>query len=342
MFNNPKVKTVIFLVCLALLFSVVELFASTPKQDVAGKKDVSNDDYALETTTDLNVVNSLSGDEPQKESEQSIYEVKQKSIDTSKAKVIKRNKEITDLDSLYKRAKKGQTDFSGEAKFKGKAKITKDPSKSSKGAAKLQEEEEIELDVEQTTQLLEKLENPDGTEVENYVITSFVTPTESDIEDGSDSDLTNGTDLNVTKLSSTNSSNNVQPMYAEKYEEDWDRTIGVKAYSRLYISITKDSKGRKWWDLYRVKGGWKVTQDNYSLSNQRVRLNQTGVGVNGGVDKKKDYYPKGKTFDIYAEKSWPKVSAAGSGAGAAVVGAGQYTKIKRGSTSWQFDWSNNY
>ncbi|MFJ7512547.1 hypothetical protein ACIQW7_24320 [Peribacillus simplex] len=340
MFNNPKVKTVIFLVCLALLFSVVELFASTPKQDVAGKKGVSNDDYALETT-DLNVVNSLSGDEPQKESEQAIYEVKQKSIDTSKAKVIKKNKEITDLDSLYKRAKKGQTDFSGEAKFKGKAKITKDPSKSSKGAARLQEEEEIELEVEQTSQLLEKLENPDGTEVENYVITSFVTPTESDIEDGSDSDLTNGSDLNVTKLSNTNSSNNVQLM-ADRYDDEWDRTIGVKAYSRIYVTVSTDSKGRKWWDLSRSKGGWKVTQDNYSLSNQRVRLNQTGVGVSGAVNKKKDYYPKGKTFDIPAESSWPKVSASTSGAGAAVIGSGQYVKIKRGSTSWQFDWANNW
>ncbi|MGG4263742.1 hypothetical protein [Peribacillus simplex] len=278
MFKNPKVKTVIFLVCLALLFSIV--VASTPKQDVADKKE--NDDYALETT-DLNVVNSLSGDGPQKESEPAIYEVKQKSIDTTKAKVIKKNKEITDLDSLYKRAKKGQTDFADEAKFKGKAKITKNPSRSTKGAARLQEEQEIELEVEQTSQLLEKVEYPDGTEVENYVITSFVTPTQSDIEDGSNSDLTNGSDLNVTKLSSTNSSNNVQLM-SDKYDEEWDRTIGVKAYSRIYVTVSKDSKGRKWLDLSRSKGGWKVTDNNYTLHNQRVRLNQTGVGLKGGMD----------------------------------------------------------
>ncbi|MFC9600220.1 hypothetical protein ACFTQL_20490 [Peribacillus butanolivorans] len=77
-----------------------------------------------------------------------------------------------------------------------------------------------------------------------------------------------------------------------------------------------------------------------------MRLNQTGVSVSvsvsGAVDKKKDYYPKGKTFDIPAPSEWPKVSASTSGAGAAVIGSGQYTKIKRGSTSWQFDWSNNW
>ncbi|XBO88486.1 hypothetical protein AAGG43_22480 [Bacillus paranthracis] len=98
----------------------------------------------------------------------------------------------------------------------------------------------------------------------------------------------------------------------------------MKAYSRLYINETSG-----WISLSSVQGGWQIADSSYTIPNRRVRLNQSGVGVNGAVMKQQDYYPGGLTFN-YTAPSWPKVSTITSGAGQAYVGAGQYVTIKRG------------
>lgn len=233
-----------------------------------------------------------------------------KTTGESKIKDVKKYNEITDLNVLYERAKINKQDFKDSLKFKSEAKITP----IQQGVAISESTSNtLNADDYQTSQLLEEITYADGTKSKTYVVTNLAVIQEAE----------NDSKKGIVAL-------------ADKYREKWDDTGGLKAYSRLYINETSG-----WISLSSVQGGWQIADSSYTIPNRRVRLNQSGVGVNGAVMKQQDYYPGGLTFN-YTAPSWPKVSTITSGAGQAYVGAGQYVTIKRGGSSWQFSWSNNF
>ncbi|WP_028402018.1 hypothetical protein [Ectobacillus panaciterrae] len=327
MFNDPKKSTALFCTGLALSIGVAGFLQSNPSTNQT-QGIVNKNVSTTSQTRDLNVVNTKLNNELSNKNYDISDNSKESPIDISKAKVIKKHEEIKDLKLLFERAKKGKQEFSDADKFKAEAKIHKISA----------EANTFQVKNYQTSQLIEELENPDGTKIETYAITNFASAYETDTDGVLAS--TNNSGLNVTNLSNTNSSLAVRPM-ADKYDEQWDPTYGVKAYSRVYVTKTTDSRGT-WLDLSSVNGGWLIDDSSYYLTNMRVRLVQIGVGTSGSVYKTADKYPGGSKFNYAADPAWPKVSANTSGAGKAYVGAGQYVKIHHGASAWQFDWSNNY
>jgi hypothetical protein len=320
MFNNPRRSTVLFCVMLILMVSFVEfLRPNTNHNQVKSTTDKSN-----VQNSKAHVLNTFFIEEtPNKNGVQTVNYM-HGNIDISDAKVTKKYDEITDLNLLFKNAKKIKKEI-----LKGKNIKT----------GKEEDEKVLEVDHYQTSQLLEELEKPDGQKIEKYAITNFAVAKE---KDNAKEELqpTNESNLNVITLSNNNSGINFQKT-SSKSDYAWDSTLGVKAYSTIYVNKTTNSQGT-WLDLQSVIGGWEIHDSTYSLTNKRVRLAQIGVGANGNVYKTLDKYPSSLTWSYPAPPEWPPVSADTWGAGTAYVGAGQYTTINRGSTSWQFDWANNW
>lgn len=276
-------------------------------------------------------------------------EVKSAQKDLSKkdsnVKVIEKNKEITDMNVLYQRAKKGESEFIDTDKFNNNLKITNVSNTSSDDNT---EDESLKVDNYQTSQLLEKSKTEDGDIVETYVINNFADVSEvNDDAIKEDSNTEKVEPINESEVNTVNLSNNqtkkinITPL-ADKGNDTWDSTIGVNAYSRIYLTVTKDTKKNTWYDLQKVTGGWKIVDDRYTLSGMSVRLAQIGVGKSSSVYKKADYKITKKTFSQPAPSSWPAVSANTTGAGKAVVGATQYATIHRGSTTWKVTNTNNW
>jgi hypothetical protein len=320
MFNNPRRSTVLFCVMLILMVGFVEfLRPNTDHNQVKSTTDKSN-----VQNSKAHVLNTFFIEKtPNKNGVQTVNYMHD-DIDISDAKVTKKYDEITDLNLLFKNAKKIKKEI-----LKGKNIKT----------GKEEDEEVLEVDYYQTSQLLEELEKPDGQKIEKYAITYFTVAKE---KNNTEEELqpTNESNLNVITLSNNNSNINFQKT-GSKYDYQWDPTGGVKAYSTIYVNKTTDSQGT-WLDLQSVTGGWEIHDNTYYLTNMRVRLAQIGVGTNGSVYKTLDKYPSSLTWSYSAPPEWPKVSANTTGAGQAYVGAGQYTRINRGSTYWQFDWANNW
>ncbi|WP_339998948.1 hypothetical protein [Priestia aryabhattai] len=275
-------------------------------------------------------------------------EVKTEQKDLSKkqssVKVIEKNKEITDMNVLYQRAKKGESEFIDADKFNNDLKITNVSNDSSSENTK---DESLKVDNYQTSQLLEKSKTSNGDTVETYVINNFADVSEVNnnvIEEDNNTEKvepTNESKINTINLSNNqNKTVNIIPL-ADKGNDTWDSTIGVNAYSRIYITVTTDSKG-KWYDLQKVTGGWKIVDDRYTLSGMSIRMAQVGVGKSTSVNKKVDYKITTKTFSKPAPSSWPAVSASTTGAGKAIIGASQYATIHRGSTTWKVTNTNNW
>ena len=188
-------------------------------------------------------------------------------INSSKTKVkeIKKYDEITDLNILFEQAKNNKQEFKNSNKFRSEATVTP-----TQKEFYITEDTPLAAEDFQTSQLLEETTNTDGSKSAKYVITNFA----------------------IVQEAST-----IALALADRYREKWDSTYGVKAYSRIYVNETYDAAGRGWIALSKVNGGWQVTDNNYTLPSKRVRLNQSGVGVNGAVMKQQDYYPGGNTIN---------------------------------------------
>ncbi|MGX9161931.1 hypothetical protein [Priestia megaterium] len=271
-------------------------------------------------------------------------EQKELSKKDSNVKVIEKNAEITDMNVLYQKAKKGDSEFIDADKFNNNLKITNVSNTSSDENIK---DESLKVDNYQTSQLLEKSKTDDGDIVETYVINNFadVSEVNDDVIEEDDNtekvEPTNESEINTINLSNSQDKTiNIVPL-ADKGNDTWDSTIGVNAYSRIYLTVTTDSKG-KWYDLQKVTGGWKIVDDRYTLSGMSIRMAQVGVGKSSSVNKKADYKFTKKTFSQPAPSSWPAVSASTTGAGKAIIGASQYATIHRGSTTWKVTNTNNW
>lgn len=244
--------------------------------------------------------------------------------DNQKAKTIESHQEITDLNKLYERAQKGISDLS----------FSSEKSLSTKSSLSLKEKSnnnELNFHKYQTAQLLTVKQEADGTKIKTYAVTTMeVAPTQT------------------VKTNTIAPKNNLIRMSvdASKSDSKWDSTIGVKAYSTVYYDNKTDPRGSKHWDMSKVKGGWKVTDNRYSLSGMKVTYGQNGWSywkggvVTGQVSTK---YPKGTTFSYTVPSSWKPVVANGSfSVEGSAVGCTSYVKIKKsGSKSWSLSFTNN-
>ncbi|GED33910.1 hypothetical protein BCE02nite_50510 [Brevibacillus centrosporus] len=119
-----------------------------------------------------------------------------------------------------------------------------------------------------------------------------------------------------------------------KSDSGWDTTLGVKAASTIYLDKYYDSRGALYYDLISSNGTWSVYDSQYSLSNRKVTYGATGYSPfcsASGQNAVK--YPTSDSFSYSAPSTW----CASTGP----VGVTMDVKITRGSSSWNFSFSNN-
>lgn len=332
MLKSPFKSACLFCLALLLIISTIATFKPTASesQNQVVSRSSSQPDVSISALEFLKTLNNEDSVKSSGHSSEQVVEYK--SINLSNATLIKKNEEITDLNELIKIAKKDKSEFINSSNKEVNTKNIMPSEKSS-------DDKVLQVNHYEASQLLEEYIDTDNNEVEVYAVTKLVEVMEtSDLEDSSS---IIDTELNITPLSNNNSELNVQNT-SSKNDSKWDPTLGVKAYSTIYVTKSTTTKGT-FLDLSSVSGGWSISDNSYSLTNMRVRLNQTGVSSSGSFNQHVDKYPTSRTWSYTAPTtSWPPVSAETTGAGTAYVGAGQYTRITRGSSSWQFDWSNNW
>ncbi|KYD11443.1 hypothetical protein B4102_2171 [Heyndrickxia sporothermodurans] len=241
-------------------------------------------------------------------------------------KILVQNNEITDLNVLFENALKGESDLKLDTN-----KITHlypDISSSDKSSyknlANISKDDILKVENYNTAQLLKKSIDESGKTTESYAITSFQI-----VSDHNETDPTLGTFAD-----------------SSKGDSKWDGTLGVKAYSTIYIDYFYNSRDDKYWDLTKATGGWTVQVSDYVLFSRTVTIGQTGAGIKGGlVKEKKELLPSTNTWSYTPSSSWadPVVAYAGSNAAGSVVGAYSHAMIKRNnnSYSWAINLSNN-
>ncbi|MFD0960202.1 hypothetical protein [Paenibacillus chungangensis] len=94
-----------------------------------------------------------------------------------------------------------------------------------------------------------------------------------------------------------------------KYKgNDWDGSIGIEAYSTVYINETVDNRGGKYYDLVRVTGGWNRADTSLNVKDQSVRIGQVGTTADSlFVQNYKDYNPSRLTYSYEKPVSFEPV-----------------------------------
>ncbi|MDO0824869.1 hypothetical protein [Desulfosporosinus nitroreducens] len=219
----------------------------------------------------------------------------------SKSIVITENKQITDIDKLFDRAKKGISDIKDNdivPQAKGEA-ISKESGIS------------IKAHLLSTTQLLKEEQLPGGDIVKTYATTNFALVPESQLLDAaqgiaSDSSLT---------------------------DSDWDKTDGVKAYGTIYWNYSYNG-GVKYASMagQTNKGGWSPLS-GYSLSKKKVTYGQSGMTAsNGAKTQSSSITPSALTWSYKVPSKWIPVKADST----SYMGQSAYALVSRGSSSWGF------
>ncbi|MCY8827196.1 hypothetical protein [Bacillus atrophaeus] len=157
----------------------------------------------------------------------------------------------------------------------------------------------------ETSQLLETKTNNKGEKIETYNFTTLA------VKDGSGS-------------------------YSD---EKWDSTDGAKAYQTVKYQKYRGSKGRIYYKLTKVSGGWKISDWHYTASGMKVGFAAIGVTESHGLINKAQYkYPKKLTYS-YSPPSWYPIAK--TSAGASKFGATASIKLhKSGSKSWELFLNN--
>lgn len=119
-----------------------------------------------------------------------------------------------------------------------------------------------------------------------------------------------------------------------KYEESWDDSIGVKAYSTIYFTKTT-SGGIEYGKLTSISGGWSRSDTTISLSGRKVTFGQSGWPAGSQT---KTVYPTGNTWNYTAPSTWDAVSLDAD----YTLGATSTVTLTRGTrSSWTLKLSNN-
>jgi len=238
----------------------------------------------------------------------------------SEYKVVETHNEIKDLNKLFTRAQKGISDVNASTqKTLGKY-------SSSSIADNTSKDNGLNFKKYNTAQLLEVKKNAEGKKIETYAVTTMEVA------------QTQKQDVKSQKTFTALSD-------GSKADSGWDRTYGVKAYSTVYFNNEYDPRGQKHWDMVKVTGGWKITDDRYTLSDMKVVYGQNGWTYWGGnvSGQTQTKYPKGKTYSYTVPAKWKPVVGSGSfSIGGSGVGTNSKVKIhKSGSKPWTHPFTNN-
>ncbi|MBB2479714.1 hypothetical protein H5P36_05885 [Bacillus sp. APMAM] len=220
---------------------------------------------------------------------------------------MKKEKEITDLDTLYEKALNGITDNKEiDEQLKSTAILSGDNGTFSTN------------DVLITTQELISEQTDKGLK-ESYVTTTFAS-------------------VNLDEL---RKESNIQP-FADRGKEDYDPTGSVKAYSRIYYDITTKD-GQTHYAITKVTRGWTSYDAFISFKNTKVKISQTGAtkysGCNAGFcdDQIETKTVSGSTFSYTSPMtSWkPVVNTTYT-----MIGVKQTATLYDNSSSWNFTFDN--
>jgi hypothetical protein len=211
-----------------------------------------------------------------------VFSILLSNTTNAQEKLIYEKEEITDLAKLFDRAVNGIEEFDLKRNNLEQYTLTNDitniginkfnslenilTSKNSNDGIKVSEYA--------TSQLL-KVEIDEDTEIKDYAITTFTIVEEA---------------ASVSTLNS-------------KSREGWDESIGVKAYSTIYVSVyTKNNY--TYAKLSNGSGGWIVNDGSLTISNRKVILGTSGVPVG---TQKITHTPSSNSWSYTAPSSWESV-----------------------------------
>lgn len=202
-------------------------------------------------------------------------------------------KEITDINSLLERAKLGINDVSLDLL----------PNKNVEAKLENGKGKSLPVKVFQTSQLLKKIEKKDGTDEELIAVTTIAEVNK---------------DAFITSL-------------LRDDDEEWDGGLGCRAYSTNYYYKNSDTPTR--YKLYKVTGGWEVTDPTYTLTNRSVDYGCVGF-LPGDVfrEQKGSISNPGMTFSKYTGFTYYVTNW--------LIGCTSRTNIVRGGSTWSLTLSN--
>lgn len=222
--------------------------------------------------------------------------------------IIFEAKEIENLQVLEERAEKGITDLE-ETPYNIKDEVN--------NSEKAKSEEELEII--ETTQKLEAVENED-----NEIVTSYATTVFTDVPiDETEEKEVDELSFFLLDYKKILKSFSVQKAYADGNQSDSTSGSFVRSYSTIYWKDRVTSAGREY-RLDEVKGGWTRLDGTVSMTNRVVRLGQ--MASSGTVSK--TYNPTANTFRYSAPTTW---SWANRNCSACFVGVHTSITIKRGT-----------
>ncbi|MFI8626383.1 hypothetical protein ACIGEH_19300 [Bacillus altitudinis] len=119
----------------------------------------------------------------------------------------------------------------------------------------------------------------------------------------------------------------------DKGRSEWDSTLGVRAHSRIYYTISKKDNVR-YAKLNKITGGWKIDDSSIKLSKRTVRYGSSGWPSG---TQKATKNPSGNSYSYNAPSSWKKTAIEGGRA----VGSTSVVTLKRGGSTWTLTLVNN-
>lgn len=119
----------------------------------------------------------------------------------------------------------------------------------------------------------------------------------------------------------------------DKGRSDWDSTLGVRAHSRIYYTISKKDNVR-YAKLNKITGGWKIDDSSIKLSKRTVRYGSSGWPSG---TQKATKNPSGNSYTYNTPSSWKKTAIEGGRA----VGSTSVVTLKRGKSTWTLTLVNN-
>ncbi|MBO0588364.1 MULTISPECIES: hypothetical protein [unclassified Sporosarcina] len=219
---------------------------------------------------------------------------------------VYKKEKIEDNQLLFERAKKGVTDKRiNNIKQKGVLNsVEKDRS--------------IEIDILETTELLEKIIDADGNEITSYATTYFVPITEDDLEATAGTLAAGGTSTSGDKS---------------------DSTFSATGITTMHYTVVTDDSGNQYYKWSRQTGTWQALTSGITFSNRSVKLNQLGYPIGGGglVNPTKTESVS-HSYDInVASYGWVSIFRGGS----SIFGAKPKVTLTRGSSNWVFEFDHN-
>ncbi|MGN8048001.1 hypothetical protein, partial [Bacillus sp. 22190] len=102
------------------------------------------------------------------------------------------------------------------------------------------------------------------------------------------------------------SNDNIRTM-DDKGRSEWDSSLGVRAHSRIYYTISKKDNVR-YAKLNKITGGWKIDDSSIKLSKRTVRYGSSGWPSG---TQKATKNPSGNSYSYNAPSSWKKTAIEG-------------------------------